>query len=179
MYRLFVAVDFPDDAMAQVLDTCYGVREARWTPREQIHLTLRFIGEVGNSVFDAICSALCGVEVPPFPISLKGAGYFPPRGTPRVLWLGVDRSDELLSLHTQIETAMNDAGIARDGRKFRPHITVARLRPAASPESIIPFLSRNSLFKTDPFKVNRFHLFSSTLRKEGALHTVEETYPLR
>jgi len=178
MRRLFIALDFPDTIVEQVANLCHGVRGARWTPSHQLHLTLRFIGEVDDGTFEDVKECLEMVNFSAFSIRLAGTGFFPPRKQPRVLWVGVEKSTELNDLFSLIENSLESAGLAPDERTFHPHVTVARLREGVRPGEITPFLSGTGLFKTEPVLISEFHLYSSVLRPEGPVHTVEASYEL-
>lgn len=177
MYRLFVSVDVPDD-VKQVLARLAGdVPGARWLEPDEIHLTVRFIGEVDGLVFDDVLSALDGVRLAPFTLVLRGVGHFPPRGEPRVLWAGVERSDALRALHDRVESAAVRAGVEPERRKFSPHVTLARLRGTPA-RAVGSFVAMNGLFRSEPFVVDAFHLYSSSLSAKRAVHRVEASYPL-
>jgi len=178
MYRLFVAIDLPADVKEQLRPLCGGLPGARWVDGEQLHLTLRFIGEVDGGVRREIEGGLAEVQAAAFPLALQGVGHFPPRGQPRVVWVGVEKSHPLIHLHGRVERALAEAGVDRDGRKFSPHITLARL--TATPATRVGrYLEEFGLFRTQPFPVDEFTLYSSTLTRHGAVHTPEATYPLR
>jgi 2'-5' RNA ligase len=177
MYRLFVAIDLPESLKAQLALIGTGIPGARWVPEDQLHLTLRFIGEVDGLLYRDIKKALFDVNMEPFPLALKGVGTFPPRGQPNVLWVGLEKSDPLLRLQHKIENMLRQAGVEPEGRKFSPHITLARLKD--TPMSRLGnFLQGHALFQTTPFEVTEFYLYSSTLSSKGATHYKEETYPL-
>ncbi|MBD3391363.1 MAG: RNA 2',3'-cyclic phosphodiesterase [Chitinivibrionales bacterium] len=178
MYRLFVAIDLPSRVLERIAGICHGVRGARWVPQEQLHLTLRFIGEVNGSQYDDIVASLEQVQYRTFPLRLAGTGYFPPKKAPRVLWVGIEENGHVRDLFQLVENALHEAGIAREKRKFSPHVTVARLRDRVRPADVAPFLSHTGLFKTEPVQVNEIHLYSSVLRPEGALHRKEASYAL-
>jgi len=178
MYRLFVAIDLPAEVKERLRALCGGLPGARWVDGEQLHLTLRFIGEVDGGVRDEIAGGLAEVQAAAFPLALQGVGHFPPRGQPRVVWVGVERSPPLIHLHGRVESALAAAGMERDGRKFSPHITLARL--TATPATRVGrYLEEFGLFRTEPFPVDEFTLYSSTLTRHGAVHTPVATYPLR
>ncbi len=177
MVRLFVAVDLPAGVREGLAALAAGVPGARWVEGDQLHLTLRFIGEVDGALFRDIATALGAVGGTPFELTLDGLGHFPPRGVPRVLWAGVGRSDALVSLRTRVESALAGVGVAREGRKFAPHITLARLK-GTPPARVGRFLQDHPLFRSPSFAVDRFRLSSSTLGRRGALHRVESEYPL-
>ena len=128
MYRLFVAVDLPHEAKEALRVVCRGVPEARWVPLEQLHLTLRFIGDADDAMFAAIKGALAGVKCPPFDLALEGVGHFPPGKRARVLWVGMEHNETLLRLAKEVELALETAGVSPEDRPFSPHITLARFR---------------------------------------------------
>ncbi len=178
MLRLFIAIDLNTSSIESLQDICFGVKGIRWVPTDQLHCTLRFIGSCEEPLFYQIRETLEKVTVPAFTLNLKGVGYFPPRGKPRILWAGVTPQEELISLRSAIDKVLRSAGIQNEGKKFHPHITLGRLKGNNSAPSIIPFLTQNSLFRTETFSVERFHLYSSILRPQGAQHRIEETYTL-
>lgn len=177
MYRLFIAIDLPEEIRLDLRPLCCGLPGAKWVPEEQVHLTLRFIGEVEGGLFRDIKEALADVAGPAFAIRLQGAGCFPPRKAPRVLWLGVEKNEELLRLRNRIENRLLRLGLEPEHRKFSPHITLARL--TQTPLSrLTNYLAGNSLFVSPSFPVADFHLYSSRLSSKGAVHQLEASYPL-
>lgn len=178
MYRLFVAIDLPEWVKQELRRLCFGLRGARWMTEDQMHLTLRFIGEVDGNVFSDAAEALQSVVVTPFELELKGLGFFPPRRSPEIIWVGVKKNDTLLLLRNRVESALVRTGIEPEGRKFSAHVTLARLKDTPI-EHVAQYLTQNSLFRLKPFAVSQFHLYSSFLASEGAIHTVEATYELQ
>jgi len=177
MIRLFTAIDLPAEARERVSGLCCGLPGAKWVDEEQIHLTLRFIGEVDGALFREINEALALVRSAPFTLELKGLGTFPPRKQPRVLWVGVEKNEALVRLRNRVETTLVGCGLAPEGRKFAPHITLARLRDPPLVR-LTNFLAGNNLFGCEPFGVEEFHLYSSVLTPKGAIHQLEASYPL-
>lgn len=177
MPRLFVAVDFPQAVRQRLACLCGGVPGARWLPVEQFHLTLRFIGEVDNGVFADVADSLADVHVPPFALHLSGVGHFPPRGAPRVLWAGVADGAPLARLHDKIERRLQSLGLDPDGRKFHPHVTLARLKRAPI-ERVKGFLGAHADFASETVTLDAFHLYSSRLGAAGAVHRIEASYAL-
>lgn len=178
MIRLFTAIPIPADirytlhAMGQSLPGAKAVAE------EQIHITLRFIGEVEGSIYKDIQESLRTIETPPFRVCIQGVGHFPPRGKPRVLWAGLQPTDELIRLKRKIDTRLFDCGLPPDNRKFSPHVTIARI--AGTPlQRVTRFLAGNAFLQLDDFPVDGFNLYSSKLSPKGARHTMEARYPLR
>jgi 2'-5' RNA ligase len=178
MYRLFVAIDLPESIREELGAMCFGIPGAKWVEPEQLHLTLRFIGEVDGGVFADIREALEGVRAEPFAMRLKDFGHFPPRRQPRVLWVGVEAGDGLARLRGRVEHVLVRAGLEPEHQKFSPHITLARLKETPLTR-LANFFAGNALYASIPFEVTEFHLYSSRLSPKGAVHTLEETYPLK
>jgi 2'-5' RNA ligase len=175
--RLFVAIDLPGEVSRGLSRLSSGLPGARWVRQEQLHLTLRFIGEVDGGRFRDIREELGGVSLQPFSLQLDGLGVFPPRGRPRVVWAGLRQSKPLLRLRNQVESALVRAGLARETRKFAPHVTLARLKNTPAVR-VGRYLEQWGLYASRPFTVERFFLYSSQLGHSGALHTIEAEYPL-
>ena len=178
MIRLFVALALPQDVRCRLEGLRGGVPGARWQGAEQMHLTLRFIGEVDGTAFTEIRDALAGVEAAEFSLALQGVGCFPPRGRARVLWAGVAQNPALTHLRERTEAAVTGLGFASDGRNFAPHVTLARLSSPVPPRRLQDFLSYHVLFRSGPFPVRSFELFSSHIGAGGAHYEVEARYPL-
>ena len=175
--RLFVAIDLPAGIRDRLSLMSCGLPGARWVRTEQLHLTLRFIGEVDGAMFQAIREALAGVRGRSFAMQLAGVGYFPPRKRPRVVWVGIRENEDLVRLRNRIESSLVRAGLAPEQRKFSPHITLARLNrtPVAR---VGRYLEEHGLFRSPEFRVQRFRLYSSVLGRGGATHCVEQEYQL-
>lgn len=177
MPRLFIAVDLPEEIRENLGAMSFGIPGAKWVAPEQLHLTVRFIGDVDGALFRDIKEGLDAISFAPFSLQLKGVGYFPPRGTPRVLWVGLEKSEPLQILKKKIDQALFRAGVEPDARKFSPHITLARLKNTPV-QKIANFLAGNGLFSQAPFQVEDFKLYSSILSPKGAYHKVERVYSL-
>jgi 2'-5' RNA ligase len=177
MIRLFVALSPPPAVRARLLALQGGVPGAKWAQEDNLHLTLRFIGEVDEPAFADIAEALGEVEAPAFTLQLAGVGQFGDRKRAYALWAGVRASEPLALLRGRIETALSRAGVPRDDRKFLPHVTLARLKDAKA-DRVAAFLAEHGLFESRPFEVASFALFSSQLRHTHALHQAEAEYPL-
>ncbi len=173
--RLFVAIDPPQHIREQLVEICCGLPDARWVPAEQLHLTLCFIGEVSSSAFLDIREALNEITFTPFALRLQGVGFFPPRGQPRVVWVGVAPSEPLAVLQRKITTRLFTLGFEPENRKFSPHLTLARLNQTP-PARVGRYLEEHGLFVSPEFTVNRFLLYSSVLGRKGAIHAVEQEY---
>ena len=177
MHRLFVAIDLPDAAKTRLAGLCSGIRGAHWIEPEQMHLTLRFIGEVDGPLFDDIRLALGRIESESFALTLDGLGLFPMRGTPHTLWVGVAPHPALERLQGKIEAAVVALGLEPERRNYHPHVTLARLKGARAYQ-VSEYLSYQGPFQAMPFPVATFQLYQSFLGNGGALHRVEMIYPL-
>lgn len=176
MIRLFVALALPDSVAETLVLLQGGVPGARWSRREQLHLTLRFIGEVDGRDAAAIHDALASIRAPRFSLELKGVGAFGGKN-PRALWAGVRDDIAVAHLQRKIESALQRIGLPAEERKFSAHITLARLR-AAPHDRVITFLATHALYSSPPFDVNTFILYSSILTPNGSLYRPEHAYPL-
>ena len=177
MHRLFVAIDLPDAAKTRLAGLCSGIRGARWVEPEQMHLTLRFIGEVEGPLFDDIRLALGRIEGESFALTLDGLGLFPMRGTPQTLWVGVTSNPALTRLQRRIEAAVVALGLESERRNDHPHVTLARLKGARAYQ-VSEYVSYQGPFLAPPFPVATFQLYQSFLGNAGAVHRVEMIYPL-
>ena len=180
MYRLFIAVPVPEPVKSRLMKLKLNIPGAKWTPSDQIHITLKFIGEIDGLTFSDIRQKLSEIKMQSFSIILKGVGYFPPgsfskRSGPRVLWSGLEDKENITKLRNKIENNLNKMGIGREGRKFHPHVTLARLKNT-NVQKISEFISVYSEFLTEPFLIEEFRLYSSRLLSQGAVHKIEAVY---
>lgn len=176
--RLFIALDLPDETRERLATLMNGLPGARWLPPENLHLTLRFVGEVDNRVGNDIHDMLMGIRVPAFELTLDGIGTFNEGRRLRSLWVGVQANEILIRLQAKVEQAVRRAGLPPEKRKFKPHVTLARFKADPPGDKLHAFLQANSLFRCAPLTVEKFVLFSSFLSHSGALYRPEESYPL-
>ncbi len=174
--RLFVAVALPDPVVESLLAIQGGVPGARWQTREQLHLTLRFIGEADGLRTAAIHDALTSISAPAFSLELKGVGFFGGR-TPRDLWAGVAASEPLNHLQRKIESALQRIGLEPESRKYTPHVTLARLK-GSQKGRVLDFLAGHALYSSGPFAVDSFILYSSKMTSDGSIYRAEKAYRL-
>ncbi len=175
--RLFVALELPEPTRDAILELGSGVPGAYWCEEDQLHLTLRFLGDADGPRREALVRSLERLRLERFPLVLKGIGFFPLRGTPESLWLGVERSESLDALQSRVDSAATRAGFEKDRRKWSPHVTIARLDEA--PESrLVRFATEHALFRVGPFVVDRLTLFSSHRRLWGSEYRREQVFPL-
>jgi RNA 2',3'-cyclic 3'-phosphodiesterase len=175
MHRLFVAVRPPENIREQLLDLMEGVPDLRWQADEQLHLTLRFIGEVARPVAEDIAASLERIRFERFSLQLDGAGKFEKhRGG--ALWAGVRPKDPLKALNGKVERACQAAGLAAEQRAFHPHITLARWRGRAP--GVDRFLERHGGLGSESWQVREFILYESRLGQGGAHYEAVERYGL-
>lgn len=176
--RLFVALTLPDpvrDAVAGLAERMSGLH---WTRPEQLHVTLRFLGDVPGNKFEPMTDRLADVRVEPFLLPVEGVGTFPPNRPPRVLWVGTGSGHpRLFQLRQRIDDAVLASGLDIDVRTFHPHVTIARCGEDLSP-AFPQWLSRHKDYAAPPFRVDSFDLYSSELRPSGAVHTLKKRFPL-
>jgi len=175
MLRLFVGIGFPPTLKLQLSLLRSGVPGAKWVDPGNFHLTLRFIGETDEVVAADIDDALVRLRARRFTLQLAGTGVFGDR--PRSLWVGVERSPELVALRDKIEQALIRAGLPPEQRKFAPHVTLARLHNPAL-DTLGGFLAANAQFRADPLPVEGFSLIASFQTKAGSVYEDQAEYPL-
>jgi 2'-5' RNA ligase len=176
MARLFTGIEIPDhirDALAVLRQPLPG---ARWIDPAHFHITLRFAGDVDGRTARDLADLLAEVRGRAFELRLQGLGTFG-GAEPRSIWAGVAPSDDLARLARAHERAARAAGLQPEGRTFRPHVTLARLSSSRE-EAVARFLGRNGAFRTEPFFVSRFVLFSSRPFVGGGPYGVEEAFML-
>ena len=175
MLRLFVGIGFPPTLKLQLSLLRSGVPGAKWVDPGNFHLTLRFIGETDEVVAADVDDALVRLRARRFTLQLAGTGVFGDR--PRSLWVGVERSPELVALRDKIEQALIRAGLPPEQRKFAPHVTLARLHNPAL-DQLRGFLAANAQFRADPLPVEGFSLIASFQTKAGSVYEDQAEYPL-
>jgi 2'-5' RNA ligase len=175
-HRLFIGIRPPVPVQEALIDTMEAVEGARWQDDEQLHLTLRFIGEVERPVANDLAAALASIASPSFELALEGVSHFERKGMPSAIWARVAPILELEGLRKKLERACDLAGLGAETRRFTPHITIARLTRHASP--IAPWLARHSGLRLT-WQVDGFTLFESHLLASGAHYDIAGYYPLR
>lgn len=175
--RLFVGLVLPQAVRDGLGSLCHGLVGARWVAAENLHMTLRFIGEVGRSEAADIDLALADIRAPAFGITVSGLGCFAARRKVRALWADVVADGGLARLQAKVESAVVRAGRPPEGHKFKPHITIARFKPS-SRARVGPFIEANNDFPALGFSVDVFTLFESRLGRGGAHYLRLVDYPL-
>lgn len=176
MHRLFVALRPPIAIRRQLIAAMGGIAEARWQDDEQLHVTLRYIGEVEPTVAEDVASVLGSVRAPAPTIRILGVGAFDERGRPSAVWAGITPHDAIAALHRKIDHALVRIGLEPERRAYLPHVTLARLGRHAAP--VDRFLADNAMLSTAPFTLDHFLLFESHLGHAGATYAAIARYPL-
>ncbi|WP_109809570.1 RNA 2',3'-cyclic phosphodiesterase [Sphingosinithalassobacter portus] len=176
MQRLFVGFRPPLMVREALRRTMGGIPGARWQSDDQLHVTLRFIGEVERPVAEDVALALAAIRYPRFDVAIDGVGAFDSRGKPNALWAGIRPRDAATGLHKKIDQALVRIGLAAEHRAYLPHITLARMaRTAADPDR---WLADHAGLAIPAFAVTHFLLFESRLGSEGASYDAIERYAL-
>lgn len=176
MHRLFVAIRPPKSVREQLLAVMGGVAGVRWQSDDQLHLTLRFIGEIERHQAEDVAAGLTAIRQPGFEIALHGLGLFETRGQPETVWAGVAPVEPLRELHKKVDQACVRAGLAPERRAYRPHITLARLRRGSG--DVAGLMASAGGITSGPFAVDHFALFESELTPHGSIYSLIERYPL-
>jgi 2'-5' RNA ligase len=179
--RLFVALEIPSavrENLAALLKSLRTVSpQTRWMRPENLHITLKFMGEVPETKLAAIRNALADARSEqPVTLDFRGLGFFPNENHPRVFWAGIEASPNLKTLAADIERAMEKLGIPREQRPFSPHLTLARFEPSGLPERLRSAIQENRAHEFGSFRANQYQLIESKLKPSGAEYTTLESF---
>jgi 2'-5' RNA ligase len=176
MHRLFVAIRPPQPIRDLLIDAMDDSADFRWQDEEQLHLTLRFVGEVERPVANDLADALHAIRSPAFDLAIAGAGRFEQRSG-GAFWAGIEPRQPVAALAARIERACVAVGLEPERRAFHPHVTLARWKGRRSRE-VHDWLERRAGLASDPFRVDSFALFESRLSRHGAHYEEVAAYPL-
>ena len=174
MLRLFVGLPLPAEIRSSLMAQMHGVPDVRWQTDNQLHLTLRFIGNVEEHVAHDVDLVLQATRFDPFDLALDGTGLFGTLKKPRILWAGVTKSAQLAALAQKIDTAMVQIGLPPEQHKFSPHVTLARCNRRTS--RIDRFLESSAALTSPAWTVDHFALFRSHLGHQGAHYEAVARY---
>ena len=177
MIRLFAALPVPFDIAEGLARRQQGLPGARWTPPENLHVTLRFFGEVSEVVAADLDAQLATIAAAGFEVALQGVGAFGDADRVRAVWAGVADSGPLRRLAGKCETAAARCGLKPEARAYRPHVTLAYLKRSIEPRAAA-WVQGHNLLHSPPWRVRAFGLYSSWLSSEGCRYELERTYPL-
>ncbi|MFO7838443.1 MAG: RNA 2',3'-cyclic phosphodiesterase [Desulfosalsimonadaceae bacterium] len=183
--RAFIAVALPGHVKGSLgrLQTQlkqFGIR-MKYTDPENIHLTLKFLGDISEKDVDAVSEniAMAAAGFAPIELFAKGLGVFPGIRRPRVLWTGVaGQTEDLAQLHQNIEDAMAEFGFERENRRFTGHLTLGRFKGRSDPSLLAEAILKYGDFASDAFSVGHLHLFESTLTPKGPVYRILSSHPL-
>jgi 2'-5' RNA ligase len=176
MPRLFTGLEIPPDVGQALSSLRGGLPGARWIDPENYHLTLRFIGDVEDHIAQEVALMLSRVRREAFELYFEGVTSFGGR-KPRAVVAAVRPVQALLDVQAEQERLMQRIGLEPEGRKYTPHVTLARLRDSSS-HAVADYLSARGYFRTAPFRISQFVLFSSRNSVGGGPYVIEESYPL-
>jgi 2'-5' RNA ligase len=177
MPRLFTGIEIPAEIGLALSSFRGGLPGARWVDPENYHLTLRFIGDIGDRMADEVCSILGDTRRrSPLPITIDGLDSFG-GSKPRAVFARTSGNGELSELQAAQERLMRQVGLAPETRKFTPHITLARLKHA-SPIDVADYIATRGHFPKLTFTAHRFVLYSSRASVGGGPYVIEAAYPL-
>ncbi|MBN1590445.1 MAG: RNA 2',3'-cyclic phosphodiesterase [Pirellulales bacterium] len=176
--RTFVAIELDPEVRRSAAALIEGLRsvssDVKWVAPENLHLTLKFLGDVALNETSRICDALARAasEVEPFEIEIAGAGAFPNVSRPKTIWLGSRGDDRpLVELHKHVEKRLQKLGFRKEARRFQAHLTLGRLRrPGPGVESLGELLKASADFEAGKTSVSQIFLFSSRLTSDGPIY---------
>lgn len=185
--RLFVALEIPAAVRANLaalieqlraLPVRDGGKNARWVRAQNLHVTLKFIGEAAPEKLDGIRGALSGVRAErPVELACRGLGFFPNEKRPQVFWAGLDASENLAKLAEDIDRVLATAGVPREKRAFEPHLTLARFGAPRLDETLRATIAGAAGREFGSFGASEFHLIESKTKPSGAEYTRVASFP--
>jgi len=183
--RTFLAIELPKKIIDQIRDIQNDLRssvyQVKWVRPENIHLTLKFFGNIEEKTIEEISRVIKGVasKVDTFDLDVRGIGVFPNISRPRVVWVGVESADQNLDLlHKEVEVTLEKIGFEPEGRKFAPHLTLGRVKSLKDKRRLIDQVQMFKGCELGSFNVENLFLFKSDLRPSGAVYTKLSTFDL-
>lgn len=176
--RTFIAVELPNDIHDSLQKLQNNLKDSmpdvRWTKYGNIHLTLKFLGDIEPSKVDKISVSIQSVanEFFPFTMSLAGIGAFPNSRKPSIVWVGIEEgSGEIVQIANRIESSMEKLGFAKEKRPFKPHLTIGRIRELKHPSVMAKSLENNEIGEIGRFRVEKLSFIKSQLDPAGSIYT--------
>jgi RNA 2',3'-cyclic 3'-phosphodiesterase len=184
-FRTFICVEIPASLRKNIASLQDDLRavgsQVSWTKADNIHLTLKFLGDVAEPDLPKICRAseLAATGIEPFALTVAGTGCFPSAKNPRVLWVGFQVLPEpLTKLQSRLEEFLDRVGFPRENQRFRPHLTIGRVRSNSSPFALSKKLEEHG-FESQTFAVDRLVVMRSQLNPKGSIYTPLQIIPLK
>ncbi len=179
MLRLFTALHVPEHIAETLQRRQTGLPGARWRPLEQLHITLAFYGDATERQADDLASELVRAEGRgAFDLELNGVGAFGDNHQSHTIWAGVKPNEALSQLAARCKSAGERAGLPPERREYRPHVTLAYLKPETNPDRVGAWITGHNLLQSPPIRFTTFGLYSSVLTREGSVYTLEREYYL-
>lgn len=176
--RLFIAIPLPQDVKQKLLDLQQPINGIRWQSQEQMHLTIKFVGEVDQATAGELRDELHTITHPHFAMTIAGIGYFPKGKQPKVLWAGIKENASLQELHKKVEHCCDKNGIAPENRPYKPHVTIGRTKNTPK-QAVTSYINQHEPFVLPDIQVSEFALYESKLHPDGARHHRLQTYFLK
>ena len=177
MPRLFSGLRLPDDILSDLSDLECPLPGASWIEEDNLHLTLHFAGDIDNRLAQEFSEELARIDFDVFELAIAGV-HVVGGNDPKILYAGLSASPSLAALARAHERAARSAGLPTERRPFKPHVTLARLRNASIPE-LTKLLQAHALYRSRPFVIEEFALFSSKPKTGGGPYVIQEAFPLR
>ena len=181
--RLFIAVEISEEIKAELVKIVDKLKEAKaevkWVRPEGMHLTLKFLGEVGEERKEIVGNILEKVSIArPFTVTFQGLGVFPNLNNPRVVWVGIEKGrEELKKINGELEKLLAEAGFPKEEREYESHLTLGRVKSGYNKAALAKKLSAEGPLTLAPLKVEKIILMESILKREGAEYRrVKEVY---
>lgn len=175
--RLFVAIPLPKFARRRLADLQQSISGVRWQRQSQLHVTLKFLGEVDEQRTSLLIGGLKDIHHPALAMTIEGLGYFSRGPSPAVLWVGISNPQELHELYQRIEEQCAGLGFEPENRPFKPHITIGRMKGVSKSE-VRSFIKQHKPFTIPEVDIDEFVLFESELHPDGAIHKKVEHFKL-
>jgi 2'-5' RNA ligase len=182
--RCFIAIDISDDikkSIAKVIENLgYKIKGIKWVDPQNIHLTLKFLGEIDDKKINLINERLSILSKrhSVFDVSISNVGGFPNLKNPKVLWVGINDSEKLTNLYNELENALFEIGFGKENRKFSPHLTIARIKDKRDADLILRHIMEYKNYFFGEMKVCEIVLMKSTLKPSGAEYTKLNVFKL-
>ena len=178
MIRLFAALPVAADIAEGLARRQQGLPGARWSPADNLHVTLHFFGEVQETLAADLDAGLAEIAMESFDIVLAGVGAFGEAAQVSAVWAGIGESEPLRRLAAKCATVAKRCGLKAEPRTYRPHLTLAYLRRTPQ-DRVAAWVQGHNLLSSPPWRVRMFGLYSSWRSHDGSRYELERTYPLR
>lgn len=175
--RLFLGIDIPDEIAVTLIPMQCGLDKARFSPRDNFHITLRFIGDLVVNDTTELDAMVEKIKLKPFELKLKSVDFFG-KEKPHSIHTLVENSEELNILAGRCENACRKLGHEPETRKYTPHVTLAYLGAYVNLRDVLEWKARHTTYKSKPFMVDRFYLYSSHMGNGPSYYNIEAEYPL-